>query len=121
MRGDAPSARCRRTLDLDPTTKTLLRFFGEHLHGLFRDRYAFAACERGVGLVDHRHEFETPALALFPKRQRLLDGLFLAGEASALDGLLNEGLLIGSQLDLQRFTSSTKPRAAAGPLRVSTI
>src|SRR5439155_19473756 len=93
---DAPSARFRGTLGLDSLAKPLLGFFDEYLNRFFSDGNAFATCEGGIGLIDHRDEFEPPPLTLFPKRKCLLNGFFLALEAAVLDGFANERLLIRS-------------------------
>jgi hypothetical protein len=87
---------------LNSTAETLLRFLDEHFHGFVRNRYALAACEGCVSLIEHRDNLEPTPLAFFAERQRLVDGLFFGGEASAFDRFLNEGLLIGSQLDAAR-------------------
>src|SRR5438093_4190119 len=70
--------------------------FDEYLNRFFSDGNAFATCEGGIGLIDHRDEFEPPPLTLFPKRKCLLNGFFLALEAAVLDGFANERLLIRS-------------------------
>ena len=103
MRGYTPSARRRRTLSLNSATKTLLGFFDEHLHGLLGYGNPLAACEGRIGLVQHREDFEPSAFALFPQRESFLHRFFLAAKPATLDGPLNEGALVGSQLDFHRF------------------
>jgi hypothetical protein len=101
-RSGAPSARRGGALCLDSTTKTVFGIFDESLHGFLRNGNSLAAREFRVGFVKHRKNFETPAFALFPQRQRLLNGILFAGEATALDGFLYEHALVGSELHVHK-------------------
>src|SRR6202040_4080569 len=74
-----------------------------------RNGNALAAREGCVCLVQHRQDFEASALALFPQSQRFSHRLLFAAKTSGLDSLLNEGALVGSQLDVHRFTWLTAP------------
>jgi hypothetical protein len=61
----------------------VLGIFDEPLHEFLRNGNSLAAREFRVGFVKHRKNFETPAFALFPQRQRVLNGILFAGEAIA--------------------------------------
>ena len=94
MLATAPGGRGpRETFDLNSTTKTLFRFFDEHLHGFFRNGTALAARERCVCLVQHRQDFEASALALFPQRQRFSHRLSIRihpGAAVEVEGMRSD-------------------------------
>jgi hypothetical protein len=80
---------------IDTPPNSLLALVGECLRVLFRFEFsAFPARKTGFCLFNHRDDFEAPALALFPQRQRFLNCLFLAGKPAALDGLLHERTLV---------------------------
>jgi hypothetical protein len=79
-----PSARGVGTLGCDSATETLFDFIDQSRCRFLREHPPFAACERSVGLVDHRDNLKTSALAFFPQSQRLADRLFLTAEPAAV-------------------------------------
>ena len=99
VRRGAPSAGLG-ALGGETTAALLLDVFRQSLHGLLGYRNPLPTRERGVRFVQHREDFEPPAFAFFPERQRFLNGLFLAAESTALDSVLHEGALVWGQLDV---------------------
>lgn len=97
-----PSARRGGTLSGNSTTEALFDLFGERFHGFFSNGNPLTTGEFRVSFVKHREDFQASALALFPQRQRFLNGLFFARKPAALDGLLDEGSLIGRQLHVHK-------------------
>jgi hypothetical protein len=98
--GAALSVMYEAPLSSQSTAQTLFRLLGEGLHRFFSDLSTLAPGQKGICFVQHREDFEPAPLAPFLERQRFLNGVFLAGKPTALDGLLNEGALIWSQLDV---------------------
>jgi len=70
-------------------------------HGFLCDRSTFATRKRYFGLFDGDNDLRAGALALFPQGKSFLDRVFLAQEATTLNRLANERLLVGSQVYFQ--------------------
>ena len=77
---------------------SLFHFVGHLPHRFQCDRAPSAPRERSLRRVHGGENFRAGALALFPQGKSLLDSVFLAMEASALDRLTDKCFLIGRKL-----------------------
>jgi len=65
---------------------------------LRRDSAPLAAGQGRFSLIDGRKDFQSPPLALFPKRHGFLHRILLAAEPASLNALSDERLLVWSQI-----------------------
>src|ERR1019366_7046366 len=76
-----------------------LDVFGELGHVFVcRDSAPLAARQGRLGSIDGPQDFQTPPLALFPKRHGFPHRILVAAEPASLNALADERLLVGSQM-----------------------
>ena len=80
-------------------TAAPFHFFGKLPHGLLIDHPAFAASEGRSRIIQRSQELRTLAFTLLPQCKSFLHRIFFIVKSTALNGLANEGFLIGSESD----------------------
>lgn len=91
----------------EPLTAPLFNFSREGANGLGRGkRTSFTARERRMSSLDGRQKFNALPLALFPQGQGFLNRFFFAMESPALNGVADEGLLVGGEVYFHWFKAT---------------
>lgn len=101
FRRDAPSAG-RGLLGGDADATSLFHFFGQLSHRFRGNSTSLAMRKRSLRSINRRENLRAGALTFFPEGQSLLDGLFFAVQASAINRLPDEGFLIGCEMYFHR-------------------
>jgi hypothetical protein len=89
----------------EPGTSTLLHAGGKLPHRFLGYSAPFATVQGRLGFIDGGEDFGAGALALFPQQKRLIHRVFLALKPSALNGLTDEGFLIGRKLHFHTISA----------------